>query len=44
MTTHVSSNSHRRAWFRGAVAAAAVAVGISGGVTAVAKADQQVGR
>ncbi|WP_019202542.1 LGFP repeat-containing protein [Tsukamurella sp. 1534] len=44
MTTHALSISHRRAWMRGAVAAAALAVGISGTVTAIAKADQQVGR
>lgn len=44
MTTHVTSNSYRRTWMRAVVAAAAVAIGISGTVTAVAKADQQVGR
>ncbi|MET9326336.1 lysozyme [Tsukamurella sp. NPDC003166] len=44
MATHIFSNDHRRAWFRGVVAAAAIAVGISGGVAAVARADQQVGR
>lgn len=43
MTTHAMSN-RRRTWVRGAVAAAAVAVGISGTMTAVANADQQVGR
>lgn len=44
MITHATSNSHRRAALRIAVAAAAVAVAISGTVTAVAKADQQIGR
>lgn len=43
MATHDLSHSHRRAWFRGAVAAAALAVGASGALTAVARADQMVG-
>ncbi|CAM3913990.1 hypothetical protein GCM10009551_068140 [Nocardiopsis tropica] len=44
MTTHATHLSQRRTALRVAVAAAALAVGISGTVTAVAKADQQVGR